>query len=116
MLRRSYANLFVVYLNLLKIIYHFHLEKKSVVRRFLDPRWNHTSVLVALRGCSHGFTVFRSVFLEFYCEKTIIDFLMRFLLKVLLTLRLQNSENLYKKIARFGHCTLANIGLPKKVG
>ena len=37
-------------------------------------------------------------FLEFYCEKTIIDFLMRFLLKVLLTLRLQNSENLYEKI------------------
>ena len=37
-------------------------------------------------------------FLEFYCEKTIIDFLMWFLLKVLLTLGLQNSENLYEKI------------------
>ena len=36
--------------------------------------------------------------LEFYCERTIIDFLMRLLLKVLLTLRLQNSENLYEKI------------------
>ena len=37
-------------------------------------------------------------FLEFYCEKTVIDFLMRFRLKVLLTLRLQNSGNLNEKI------------------
>ena len=40
---------------------------------------------------------FEAFFLEFYCEKTIINFLMRFHLKVLLTLRLQNSENLYEK-------------------
>ena len=51
-----------------------------------------------LRGCSHGLAVFRSIFWNFTVKKTIIDFLMLFLLKVLLTLSLQNLENLYEKI------------------
>ena len=38
---------------------------------------------------------------------------MRFLLKVLLTLRLQNSENLYEKNL---HGLATAIGLSKKVG
>ena len=56
-------------------------------------------------------------FLEFYCEKTIIDFLMRFLFKVLLTLRLQNSENLYQKFFTVWPLhPCEHIGVPKKVG
>ena len=79
----------------------FEINQIQSINRFYSTILN---LFIAINKC---FSLVKGVFswigriskrfLEFYCVKTIIDFLMRFILKVLLTLRLQNSENLCEK-------------------